>query len=64
MKTNAELLLGYGFILPETDAFHNDYHHVKTKSTDDDDLAGIGTEGRLGMGKWGEADLHRQEAEI
>lgn len=41
MKTNAELLLGYGFILPETDTFHNDYHHVKTKSTDDDDLAGF-----------------------
>lgn len=41
MKTNAELLLGYGFILPETCTFHNDYHHVKTKSTDDDDLAGF-----------------------
>lgn len=41
MKTNAELLLGYGFVLPETDTFHNDYHHVKTKSTDDDDLAGF-----------------------
>ncbi|KAJ2969377.1 hypothetical protein NUW58_g10003 [Xylaria curta] len=25
MKTNAELLLGYGFVSPETEAFHNDY---------------------------------------
>ncbi|KAI1324402.1 SET domain-containing protein [Xylariaceae sp. FL0255] len=32
MKTNAELLLGYGFILPESDEFHNDYVHVKTKA--------------------------------
>ncbi|ORY58473.1 uncharacterized protein BCR38DRAFT_317839, partial [Pseudomassariella vexata] len=39
MKTNAELLLGYGFVLAETDDFHNDYHHIKTKPTDDDDLA-------------------------
>lgn len=40
MKTNAELLLGYGFLLPETDYFHNDYIHVKTKATSDDDFAG------------------------
>ncbi|KAK6844125.1 SET domain-containing protein [Apiospora arundinis] len=40
MKTNAELLLGYGFILPETEYLHNDYVHVRTKATDDDDLAG------------------------
>lgn len=39
MKTNAELLLGYGFMLPETDQFHNDYIHIKTKAVDDDDLA-------------------------
>ncbi|KAI1192624.1 SET domain-containing protein [Nemania serpens] len=31
-KTNAELLLGYGFILPERDDFHNDYVHIKTKA--------------------------------
>ncbi|KAK8093503.1 SET domain-containing protein [Apiospora hydei] len=40
MKTNAELLLGYGFILPEEEYLHNDYVHVRTKATDDDDLAG------------------------
>ncbi|KAI1348107.1 SET domain-containing protein [Xylaria sp. FL0043] len=32
MKTNAELLLGYGFIFPEGREFHNDYIHVKTKA--------------------------------
>ncbi|KAI0099151.1 SET domain-containing protein [Nemania sp. FL0031] len=32
MKTNAELLLGYGFILPEGEGFHNDYVHIKTKA--------------------------------
>ncbi|KAI0834011.1 SET domain-containing protein [Hypoxylon sp. FL0890] len=35
MKTNAELLLGYGFILPEQDGLHNDYVHIKTKSDPD-----------------------------
>ncbi|KAK8086061.1 hypothetical protein PG994_001035 [Apiospora phragmitis] len=40
MKTNAELLLGYGFILPEEEYLHNDYVHVRTRATDDDDLAG------------------------
>jgi protein-histidine N-methyltransferase len=40
MKTNAELLLGYGFILPEIPDFHNDYVHIKTRASgDDDDLA-------------------------
>ncbi|KAI1492232.1 hypothetical protein F5X96DRAFT_627890 [Biscogniauxia mediterranea] len=32
LKTNAELLLGYGFVFPESEAFHNDYVHVKTKA--------------------------------
>ncbi|KAI0515163.1 SET domain-containing protein [Xylaria bambusicola] len=32
MKTNAELLLGYGFIFPESADFHNDYVHIKTKA--------------------------------
>ncbi|KAI5920877.1 hypothetical protein F4810DRAFT_680867 [Camillea tinctor] len=32
LKTNAELLLGYGFIFPESETFHNDYVHVKTKA--------------------------------
>ncbi|KAI0185199.1 SET domain-containing protein [Xylaria flabelliformis] len=31
-KTNAELLLGYGFVLPEGEDFHNDYVHIKTKA--------------------------------
>ena len=40
MKTNAELLLGYGFTLPETPNFHNDYIHVKTKpNAEEGDLA-------------------------
>ncbi|KAH7145703.1 hypothetical protein B0J13DRAFT_325078 [Dactylonectria estremocensis] len=34
MKTNAELLLGYGFMLPETDALHNDYVHVRKRQVD------------------------------
>ncbi|KAI2622278.1 SET domain-containing protein [Xylaria nigripes] len=33
MKTNAELLLGYGFIFPEGDDLHNDYVHIKTKAS-------------------------------
>ncbi|KAI0846522.1 SET domain-containing protein [Daldinia vernicosa] len=32
MKTNVELLLGYGFILPENDDLHNDYVHIKTRA--------------------------------
>ncbi|KAI1419602.1 SET domain-containing protein [Xylaria sp. FL1777] len=32
MKTNAELLLGYGFIIPEGGDFHNDYIYIKTKA--------------------------------
>lgn len=40
MKTNAELLLGYGFMLPETADFHNDYVHVRTRG-------GGGGEGEL-----------------
>ncbi|KAI1151490.1 SET domain-containing protein [Nemania diffusa] len=32
MKTNAELLLGYGFIIPEGEDFHTDYVHIKTKA--------------------------------
>ncbi|UKZ78392.1 hypothetical protein TrVFT333_006129 [Trichoderma virens FT-333] len=31
-KTNAELLLGYGFMLPATDALHNDYIHVRKRT--------------------------------
>ncbi|KAG5981522.1 hypothetical protein E4U55_002853 [Claviceps digitariae] len=31
MKTNAELLLGYGFMVPTTDDLHNDYIHVRKR---------------------------------
>ncbi|KAF7563128.1 hypothetical protein G7046_g1022 [Stylonectria norvegica] len=33
MKTNAELLLGYGFMLPEMDQLHNDYIHVRKRQS-------------------------------
>ncbi|TWU75705.1 hypothetical protein ED733_007533 [Metarhizium rileyi] len=32
MKTNAELLLGYGFMLPVTKELHNDYTHVRKRT--------------------------------
>ncbi|KAI2611437.1 SET domain-containing protein [Hypoxylon fragiforme] len=35
MKTNVELLLGYGFILPEEDHLHNDYIHIRTRADPD-----------------------------
>ncbi|KAL7809080.1 hypothetical protein V8C26DRAFT_412384 [Trichoderma gracile] len=31
-KTNAELLLGYGFMLPVTESLHNDYIHVRKRT--------------------------------
>lgn len=31
-KTNSELLLSYGFVIPETEEVHNDYVHVRTKA--------------------------------
>lgn len=31
MKTNSELLLGYGFILPESETLHNDYIHLRKR---------------------------------
>ncbi|KAK4131245.1 SET domain-containing protein [Trichocladium antarcticum] len=39
LKTNSELLLAYGFILPETEALHNDYVHVRKRQHSDDDTA-------------------------
>lgn len=30
-KTNSELLLSYGFVVPESDDLHNDYFHVRKK---------------------------------
>lgn len=32
MKTNAELLLGYGFMIPATEELHNDYTHVRKRT--------------------------------
>ncbi|UNI16081.1 hypothetical protein JDV02_002554 [Purpureocillium takamizusanense] len=32
MKTNAELLLGYGFMVPATESLHNDYTHVRKRT--------------------------------
>ncbi|KAG6170000.1 hypothetical protein E4U11_003083 [Claviceps purpurea] len=31
LKTNAELLLGYGFMVPTSEALHNDYIHVRKR---------------------------------
>lgn len=31
LKTNSELLLAYGFLLPQTPALHNDYVHVRKR---------------------------------
>ncbi|KAJ4414009.1 hypothetical protein N0V82_008179 [Gnomoniopsis sp. IMI 355080] len=31
-KTNSELLLSYGFFLPETDELHNDYVHMRKRA--------------------------------
>ncbi|RKU44798.1 hypothetical protein DL546_007647 [Coniochaeta pulveracea] len=33
-KTNSELLLGYRFIIPETETLHNDYVHVRKRMSD------------------------------
>ncbi|KAL2015170.1 hypothetical protein VTK56DRAFT_6176 [Thermocarpiscus australiensis] len=40
LKTNSELLLGYGFILPESDGLHNDYVHVRKRHQDNDATSG------------------------
>lgn len=34
LKTNAELFLGYGFMIPETERLHNDYIHVRKRQAD------------------------------
>lgn len=36
MKTNAELLLGYGFMLDEMEGLHNDYVHVRKRQAGPD----------------------------
>lgn len=37
-KTNSELFLSYGFVLPESETFHNDYFHLRKKSPQDTTL--------------------------
>lgn len=32
-KTNSELLLSYGFMIPESEGFHNDYIHLRKKAS-------------------------------
>lgn len=32
MKTNAQLLLAYGFVIPVTDELHNDYVHIRKRA--------------------------------
>ena len=40
MKTNSELLLAYGFVLPETEALHNDYIHLRKRTQAEGSQAG------------------------
>lgn len=39
LKTNAELLLGYGFMITPTEALHNDYIHVRKRAAGGGDEA-------------------------
>ncbi|VUC24848.1 unnamed protein product [Clonostachys rosea] len=41
MKTNAELLLGYGFMIPATEELHNDYTHVRKRTAPAAPAAGV-----------------------
>lgn len=41
LKTNGELLLGYGFMLPVSDELHNDYAHVRKRATADEYLISL-----------------------
>lgn len=45
MKTNSELLLGYGFVLPPTVTLHNDYVHLRKRG---EQAAVAGTEAGTG----------------
>ncbi|EFW99029.1 set domain containing protein [Grosmannia clavigera kw1407] len=46
MKTNSELLLGYGFVLPPTATLHNDYVHLRKRGAS---AAVAGTEAGTGQ---------------
>lgn len=47
-KTNSELLLSYGFLVPETEGLHNDYFHLRKKAA-----AGAAKEVPTGAGSTG-----------
>jgi hypothetical protein len=36
MKTNSELLLGYGFVITEQEELHNDYIHLRKRSAEEE----------------------------
>lgn len=58
-KTNSELLLSYGFMLPESEGLHNDYVHLRKKeNTLADEQAGPpGQIGKMDSGTSGEAGI-------
>ncbi|KAL0934582.1 set domain protein [Colletotrichum truncatum] len=45
-KTNAELMLAYGFRIPESEALHNDYVHVQRRGASQQAETGIGAKPR------------------
>lgn len=44
-KTNSELLLAYGFMVPEAEGLHNDYVHLRKKTSPAQAEEGLGTNG-------------------
>lgn len=57
-KTNSELLLSYGFMLPESEGFHNDYVHLRKKENAplaDEQAGPPGQTGKMDSGTSGEA---------
>ncbi|KAF6835502.1 SET domain-containing protein [Colletotrichum musicola] len=44
-KTNAELLLAYGFVIPESEGLHNDYVHVRKRGAGQQTTASEGGAG-------------------
>lgn len=40
-KSNAELLMGYGFMVPTTDSLHNDYVHERKRGSKDEYLVSL-----------------------
>lgn len=59
-KTNSELLLSYGFMLPETEGFHNDYVHLRKKESapaGNEQAGSLGQKGNMDSGTSGEASI-------